>query len=337
MNQKQIILTGITPTGMPHLGNYLGAFKPALEYQEQANIEALYFVADGHSLVKLWDPKLRAQYILEVAATWLALGLDPDRVIFYRQTDVPETFELAWILTSVTAKGLMNRAHGYKDQVAKNAEAGETDMDHGITMGLFCYPILMSADILLFNPHQVPVGKDQTQHLEMARDIAARFNHLYGDTFRLPEAKIDADTAILPGLDGRKMSKSYQNTIPLFVDSAQLRKLVMKIKTNSLMPGEPKDPEGCTLFAIYKSLATPEQTAALKQAYQNGISWGEAKQLVFEFLDTHLTPAREKFAYYISHPDEVEAILQKGAARARAKAAPFLQEIKAKAGFRIRQ
>ncbi len=335
MNTKQILLTGITPTGMPHLGNYLGAFKPALDHQNQDHVEALYFVADGHSLIKLWDPTLRRQYILEVAATWLALGLDPNKVIFYRQTDVPETFELAWILTSVTAKGLMNRAHGYKDQVAKNAEAGEPDADHGITMGLFCYPILMSADILLFNPHQVPVGKDQIQHIEMARDIAARFNHLYGETFRLPEAKVDAETAVLPGLDGRKMSKSYQNTIPLFVESAQLRKLVMKIKTNSLMPGEPKDPEGCTVFAIYKSLATAEQTAVLRQAYQNGISWGEAKQILFELLDAHLAAPREKFNYYMNHPAEVEAILQAGAARARAKASPFLQEIKAKAGFNI--
>ena len=336
MSQKQIVLTGVTPSGIPHLGNYIGAFKPALERQNQPQVEALFFVADGHSLIKLWDPKLRAQYILEVAATWLALGLDPDKVIFYRQSDVPETFELAWILTSVTAKGLMNRAHAYKDQIAKNAEAGEPDMDHGITMGLFCYPILMSADILLFNAHQVPVGKDQIQHIEMARDIAARFNHLYGNIFRLPEAQIDADTATLPGLDGRKMSKSYQNTIPLFSDSAALRKLVMKIKTNSLLPGEPKDPEGCTLFAIYKSLASPEQISALAQAYQNGIAWGEAKQLLFEFLDAHLASAREKFSYYMHHPDEVNAILQKGAARAREKAAPFLEEIKAKAGFMIR-
>jgi tryptophanyl-tRNA synthetase len=335
MRNKQIILTGITPTGMPHLGNYLGAFKPALEYQNQPDIEALFFVADGHSLVKLWDPALRAQYILEVAATWLALGLDPNKVIFYRQTDIPEIFELAWILTSVTTKGLMNRAHGYKDQVAKNVDAGVTDIDHGITMGLFCYPILMSADILLFNPHLVPVGKDQIQHIEMARDIAARFNHLYGEVLRLPEAKIDAETAILPGLDGRKMSKSYQNTIPLFVDSAQLRKLVMKIKTNSLMPGEPKDPAGCTLFSIYKSLATPEQTEALRHAYQNGIGWGEAKQFLFEFLDAHLTPAREQFNYFINHPAEVEAILQKGALRAREKAGPLLQAIKTHAGFKI--
>ncbi len=328
-----MILTGITPTGMPHLGNYLGAFKPALGYQNQAGVEALYFVADGHSLVKLWDPALRAQYIREVIATWLALGLDPQRVIFYRQSDVPEIFELAWILTSVTAKGLMNRAHAYKDQVAKNAETGETDMDHGITMGLFCYPILMSADILLFNAEQVPVGKDQIQHIEMARDIAGRFNHLYGETFCLPTALIDETTPILPGLDGRKMSKSYQNTIPLFVDSKQLRKLVMKIKTNSLMPGEPKDPEGCTLFAIYQSLATPAQVDSLRQAYQNGISWGEAKQLLFEFLDAQLQTPREKFAYYLNHPAEVEAILKEGAARARAKAAPFLNTIKQKAGF----
>src|ERR1700677_77467 len=298
---KEIILTGVTPTGMPHLGNYIGAFKPALTFQNQPDIDALYFVADAHSLVKLWDPKIRPQYIAEVTATWLALGLDPAKVTFYRQSDIPEIFELNWILTSITAKGLMKRAHAYKNAVTKNSETGEGDADANIAMGLFCYPMLMAADILLFNAHRVPVGKDQIQHLEMARDIAARFNHIYGETFILPTALVDEQNAVLPGLDGRKMSKSYQNTLPLFVDSKTLRKLIMKIKTNSLLPGEPKDPTTCTVFAIYAALADAVQTAALAEAYRAGISWGDAKQILFEFLDAYLAAPREKFAYYLHH------------------------------------
>lgn len=330
---KEIILTGVTPTGMPHLGNYIGAFKPALMLQNNPNVDALYFIADEHSLIKLWDPKLRSQYILEVAATWLALGLNPEKVTLYRQSHIPETFELAWILTCVTAKGLMNRAHAYKDQVAKNVEEGHSDFDAGITMGLFSYPILMAADILMFNAHKVPVGKDQIQHIEMARDIAARFNHIYGETFTLPEALIEDKTAVIPGLDGRKMSKSYQNTIPLFVDAKALRKLVMKIKTNSLMPGEPKDPDTCTLFSIYQSLATPGEVADFRKAYQDGIAWGEAKQLLFEFLDVHLNTAREQFNYSLAHPEEVNTILETGAARARIRAQALLTEVKTKIGL----
>lgn len=330
---KEIILTGVTPTGMPHLGNYIGAFKPALRFQDNPAVDALYFIADAHSAVKLWDAQIRPQYILEVAATWLALGLDPDKVTFYRQMDIPEDFELYWLLTSVTAKGLMNRAHAYKDQAAKNLEAGHHDVDLGISMGLYCYPILMAADILLFNAHKVPVGKDQIQHLEMARDIAARFNHLYGETFVLPEALVDEKTPVLPGLDGRKMSKSYQNTIPLFVDSKTLRKLIMKIKTNSLMPGEPKDPDNCTLFAIYSSLANPKETETLRQAYLEGIGWGDAKQLLFEFLDAHLQEPRERFAYYCNHQEEVSRILKRGADKARSRARPFLEKIRQRMGF----
>lgn len=330
---KEIILTGVTPTGMPHLGNYIGAFKPAIALQDNPNVDAIYFIADGHSLVKLWDQKIRPQYIFEVAATWLALGLDPNKVLFYRQMDIPQIFELTWMLTSVTSKGLMNRAHAYKDQVAKNVEEGHSDYDAGIAMGLYCYPILMSADILLFNANKVPVGKDQIQHIEMARDIAGRFNHLYGQIFNLPEALIDEKTPTLPGLDGRKMSKSYQNTIPLFVDSKELRKLIMKIKTNSLMPGEPKDPDGCTLFAIYSALATPTQIEALRKCYLEGIGWGDAKQMLFEFLDAHLSGPREKFNYYCNHKDEVNQILAMGAEKAKARAKPFLDKIKKQAGF----
>ncbi len=332
---KEIVLTGITPTGMPHLGNYIGAFKPALSFQNHPDIDALYFVADAHSLVKLWDAKLRPQYIDEVIATWLALGLDPERVTFYRQTDVPEIFELNWILTSLTSKGLMNRAHAYKDAVAKNIDEGHSDHDANIAMGLYCYPILMSADILLFNANKVPVGKDQIQHLEMARDIAARFNHIYGKTFTLPEALVDENTATLPGLDGRKMSKSYQNTLPLFVDSNTLRKLVMKIKTNSLLPGEPKDPGQCTLFTIYSALASEQEAQAFARLYHEGIAWGDAKQIVFEYLDAYLQAPREKFNHYLHHPREVNRILQEGAEKARARARPRLAEIKEKVGFFI--
>lgn len=330
---KEIILTGITPTGMPHLGNYIGAFKPAINLQDNANVDAIYFIADGHSLVKLLDAKIRPHYILEVAATWLALGLDPEKVTFYRQTDIPEIFELNWFLTSVTSKGLMNRAHAYKDTVAKNLEEGLIDEDAGITMGLYCYPMLMSADILLFNANKVPVGKDQIQHIEMARDIAGRFNHLYGETFILPEAIVDENTPTLPGLDGRKMSKSYQNTIPLFVESAALRKLIMKIKTNSLLPGEPKDPEGCTLFSIYASLATPVEIANLRKQYQDGIGWGDAKQMLFEYLDANLAAPREKFNYYLNHKEEINRILAIGAEKARERAKPFLAKIKKRSGF----
>lgn len=334
MAPRTRILTGVTPTGMPHLGNYIGAFKPALSYQDDPSLEALYFVADEHSLVKLWDNKLRAQYIQEVVATWLALGLDPQKVIFYRQSHIPELFELHWILTSVTSKGLMNRAHAYKDQVAKNEGENHTDPDAGITMGLYSYPILMSADILLFNAERVPVGKDQIQHIEMARDIAARFNHIYGESFVLPEALVDEHTPILPGLDGRKMSKSYQNTLPLFVESKALRKLIMKITTNSQAPGEPKDPSTCTIFALYAACCTDStQLQAFREAYAAGISWGEAKEALFQLLDTLLTPAREKFTYYLNHPAETAAILAEGATRARSIATAQLDALKNKLGF----
>lgn len=330
---KRIVLTGITPSGTPHLGNYIGAICPALKLQNDPQVDALYFVADGHSLVKLWEPKLRQQFVLEVAASWLALGLDPDKVTFYRQSHIAEIYELAWMLTSVTAKGLMNRAHAYKDAVNKNTEAGEMDPDHGITMGLFCYPILMAADILIFNANQVPVGRDQIQHLEMARDIAGRFNHLYGKTFTLPEALVDDHIATLPGLDGRKMSKSYQNTIPLFVASKELKKLIMKIKTNSLMPGEPKETKDCTLFAIYSAFADAPEIEAYRTAYREGIAWGDAKTKLFELLDKKLAQPRERYQQLMQHPQEVHEILEAGAIKAKARLNNFMTELRSRLGF----
>jgi tryptophanyl-tRNA synthetase len=331
---KEHVLTGITTTGTPHLGNYVGAIRPAVAASRRDDVQSFYFLADYHALVKNQDPEAIHRSSLEVAATWLALGLDTRKAIFYRQTDIPEILELTWILTSVTAKGLMNRAHAYKAAVQDNEQTGSPDPDRGITMALYCYPILMAADILLFKTNRVPVGQDQKQHVEMARDIGQRFNHHYGEHFVLPEPQIGADTAVLAGLDGRKMSKSYHNTIPLFSPPPQLRKLIMKIKTNSLDPGVPKDTEGSTLFDIYKAFATPEETAAMRRRYATGIGWGEAKEEVFQYLDGHLREARSEYERLMAAPGEVEAALREGADRARALARPFLAEIRHAVGIR---
>jgi len=231
--KKAIVLTGITTTGTPHLGNYVGAIRPAINASQDAKFSPFYFLADYHALIKCQEPERVRQSSLEIAATWLALGLDTDNAVFYRQSDVPEILELTWLLTCVTGKGLMNRSHAYKAAVAENEQTAGNDPDQGITMGLFSYPILMAADILLFNANKVPVGKDQLQHIEMARDIGARFNHIYGEHFSLPEAVIDEQGAILSGLDGRKMSKSYNNTIPLFEPEKKLKKLINKIKNSN--------------------------------------------------------------------------------------------------------
>jgi len=253
-----IYLTGITTTGTPHIGNYVGAIRPGIAASRDATKANYYFLADYHSLAKNEDPDRIRQSTLEIAASWMALGLDRDNAVFYRQSDIPEIPELTWILHGMTAKGMMNRAHAYKAIVDANTESGSRDPDKGVTMALYSYPILMAADILRFKATKVPVGKDQKQHVEMARDIAQRFNHHYGDVLVLPEPVIGESTAVLAGLDGRKMSKSYNNTIPLFAPEKRLRKLIMKIKTNSLEPGEPKDPADSTLFDIYKAFATPE-------------------------------------------------------------------------------
>jgi tryptophanyl-tRNA synthetase len=331
--KQDIVLTGITTTGTPHLGNYVGAIRPAIGASKDPNVLPFYFLADYHALIKCQDPARVRLSTLEIAATWLALGLDTDHAVFYRQSDIPEIAELCWLLGCVTAKGLMNRSHAYKAAVQANEESGEVDLDKGITMGLFNYPILMAADILMFNANRVPVGRDQIQHIEMARDIAGRFNHIYGELFALPNPEINEEGAILCGLDGRKMSKSYDNTIPLFIEEKKLRKLIMKIKTNSLEPGEPKDPDSCTLFSIYKAFADREQTLALRKRYEEGIGWGEMKQYLFEHLNQHLHDARERYDALIQAPHEIEAVLQTGAEKARRYSQVFMQKIRAAVGI----
>ena len=328
------VLTGITTSGTPHLGNYVGAVRPTVRASRLANTENFYFLADYHALIKTsGDPARVQRSTLEIAATWLACGLDPEKVTFYRQSDIPEIPELTWLLTCVCGKGLLNRAHAYKASVDKNTAAGE-EPDHGVTAGLFMYPVLMAADILMFNAHQVPVGRDQIQHIEMARDIASSFNHLYGEHFTLPEAAIEENVATLPGLDGRKMSKSYDNTIPLFVPRDQLKKLIMGILTDSRAPGEPKDTEGSALFQLYQAFASSEETQGFAKAYADGIAWGEAKQLLFERLDREITPMREVYDELIRDPARIEKTLLAGAEKARAIATPFTARLRHAVGLR---
>ena len=327
------ILTGITTTGTPHLGNYVGAIRPAIEASRASNAQSFYFLADYHALIKCQDPQLVHQSATEIAATWLALGLDTDRAVFYRQSDVPEIPELCWILSCLAAKGLMNRAHAYKAAVASNQEAGD-DPDFGVTMGLYSYPVLMTADILMFNAAKVPVGRDQIQHVEMARDIAARFNHIYGELFQLPEAVVDDKVAVLQGLDGRKMSKSYGNTIPLFLPEKQLKKHINKIKTNLLEPGEPKDADTSTVFQIWQAFASEQQTADMRSAFAEGIAWGEAKKQLFELINNELSEAREKYNELLSSPQQIEDILQAGAEKARSYSRPLLQQCREAVGIK---
>lgn len=329
---KQRLLTGITTTGTPHLGNYVGAIRPAIQASQRDDTLAFYFLADLHALIKCHEPEKIHQSTKEVAATWLALGLDTDKVVFYRQSDVPEISELSWILSCMAAKGLMNRAHAYKAAVAANQEEGE-DPDFGITMGLFSYPVLMAADILMFNATKVPVGKDQIQHVEMARDIAARFNHHFGEVFALPEAVVEESVAVLQGLDGRKMSKSYNNTIPLFLPEKQLRKHINKIKTNLLEPGEAKDPDDSTVFQIWQAFATPEQTAHMREQFTAGIAWGEAKKQLFELVNNELADAREKYQALMEDSKTIERVLQEGAEKARSYSVPLLKKIKQAIGI----
>ena len=329
----QRVLTGITTSGTPHLGNYVGAIRPAVAASRAAGVESFYFLADYHALIKVDEPARIQRSTLEIAATWIAAGLNPERVTFYRQSDVPEIPELTWLLTCVTGKGLLNRAHAYKASVDKNT-ATQQDPDADVTAGLFMYPVLMAADILMFNAHQVPVGRDQIQHIEMARDMAASFNHRYGEHFVLPEAAIEESVATLPGLDGRKMSKSYDNTIPLFASPAQLKKLIAGIKTDSRAPGEPKDTEGSALFQIYQAFATAQETVALRQAYADGISWGEAKQILFERIDHEIAPMRETYEALLRNPDRLEDLLLAGAAKARRIATPFTAQLRHAVGLR---
>ncbi len=330
---KQRVLTGITTSGSPHLGNYVGAIRPAIEASRSGNYDSFFFLADYHALIKHQDPGLVHQSTLEIAAAWLALGLDTDKVTFYRQSDIPEIPELTWLLTCMTAKGMMNRAHAYKGAVQTNVEAGE-DEDAAISMGLFSYPILMAADILMFNAHKIPVGRDQIQHVEMARDIAQRFNHHYGEHFVLPAAQVDEDAAILQGLDGRKMSKSYGNTIPLFLSEKQLKKHINKINTNLLEPGEPKDPDTSAVFQIWKAFATAEQSSAMRAEFENGIAWGEAKRQLFELINDQIKQPREKYLQLLENPGQVEAVLQQGAVKARAQSAALMAKARSAVGIK---
>ncbi|MBS0225492.1 MAG: tryptophan--tRNA ligase [Proteobacteria bacterium] len=334
-NCKTRILTGITTSGTPHLGNYVGAIRPAIAASRADNAESFYFLADLHSLIKAQDPARTQRSTLEIAASWLACGLDPARVWFYRQSDIPEISELTWFLTCVAGKGILNRAHAYKAAVDKNRAEGE-DEDAGVTAGLFMYPVLMGADILIFNADQVPVGRDQIQHIEMARDFGQRFNHIYGrEYFTLPEALVDEEVATLSGLDGRKMSKSYNNTIPLFAPRDQLKKLVFSMLTDSRAPGEPKDTEGSPLFQLYKVFASAGETAAFARAYADGIGWGDAKQQVFEIVDREIAPLRERYEALMARPQDIEVILRDGAKRLRERyAMPFIAELREAVGLR---
>jgi tryptophanyl-tRNA synthetase len=331
------VLTGITTSGTPHLGNYVGSIRPSVRASLSNDVQSFYFLADYHALIKIGEPERVQRSTLEIAASWLAAGVNPERVTFYRQSDIPEIPELTWLLTCVTGKGMLNRAHAYKASVDKNNAAGN-DPDADVTAGLFMYPVLMAADILMFNAHKVPVGRDQIQHIEMARDIAQSFNYRYKnggkDHFTLPEAEIEASVATLPGLDGRKMSKSYDNTIPLFAPKAELKKLIAGIVTDSRLPGEPKDVEGSALYQIYQAFASPEEAKTVQEAYANGIGWGDAKQMLFERIDSEIAPMREKYESLMSNPAQIEAILLKGADKARQIGTPFMQSLRQAVGLR---
>ncbi|MDR0689214.1 MAG: tryptophan--tRNA ligase [Spirochaetaceae bacterium] len=329
---KKIALTGIKPTGILHIGNYFGAIKPALELANE--YDARYFIADYHALNTMKDPKELTANIREVAAGWLAAGLDPEQVVFYRQSSIPETFELTTILMAFTAKGLMNRAHAYKAAVQENAEKGN-DPDAGINMGLFTYPVLMAADILLFDSDVVPVGQDQTQHVEMAQDIAQAVNFNYkAELLRVPEVSIRENVAVIPGLDGRKMSKSYGNAIPLFAPEKELRKLIMRIVTNSQGVEEPKDPENSQIYLLYKLFATPEEQQALANRYRaGGMGWGEAKEELFRAANRRLTPLRQRFEEILADPVGLDRVLAQGAEKARSIAAGTVARLRKAAGI----
>ena len=329
---KERVLTGITTSGTPHIGNYVGAIRPAIAASHSGSVDSFFFLADYHALIKCQDPALVRQSSKEIAATWLALGLDPDEAVFYRQSDIPEITELTWVLCCNAAKGLMNRAHAYKAAVQGNVDSGD-DPDFAVTMGLFSYPVLMAADILMFNASKIPVGKDQIQHVEMARDIAQRFNHNFADVFTLPEAVVGDDSAVLQGLDGRKMSKSYNNTIALFDTEKKLRKSINKIKTNLLEPGEPKDPDDSTVFQLWSAFASPDETERMRTDFISGIAWGEAKKQLFELINGELAEARLNYQRLMDDPAHIESVLQKGAQRARAHSELLMKKVREAVGI----
>ncbi len=334
MQKNQRVLTGITTSGIPHLGNLIGAILPAIQASNSDKNKSFLFLADYHSLIKNTDPALTHSSSFEIAACWLACGLNPKEVVFYRQSDVGHIFELAWILGCMTSKGLLNRAHAYKAAISDNETANLNDLDKGITMGLFNYPILMAADILMFSADIVPVGQDQKQHIEMTRDIANRFNHNYGNLLNIPEAQISKETGILPGLDGRKMSKSYNNTIPIFSEEKQLRKSIMKIQTNSLEPGEPKNSSECNIFKIYSAVASPSSIKEFQKLYDEGVGWGEAKTILFEELNGFLKPFKGEYDKIIQDRGYIESVLIDGASRAKEVSTPLIEKIRKAVGIK---
>ncbi len=334
MTKEHRVLTGITTTGVPHLGNLVGAVLPAIKASEQKNTTSFLFLADYHSLIKNFDSELRHQSSFDIAACWLACGLDPKKVIFYRQSDIPHIFELAWILSCLSSKGLLNRAHAYKSATSDNEVNKTQDIDKGINMGLFNYPILMAADILMFKADSVPVGQDQKQHIEMTRDIALKFNHHYGDILKPPEAVIDKHTGVLPGIDGRKMSKSYENIIPAFSEEDALQKVITKIQTNSLEPGEPKDSSDCNIFSIYKAVSAKDKINDLQKLYEKGIAWGEAKKILFEELNSFLKPFRHEYNKIIEDKSFVEKTLTEGSEKALSISGPIIKEVRQAIGIK---
>ena len=327
------ILTGITTSGSPHLGNYVGAIKPSLDKIKESK-KSFLFLADYHSLIKQQDPLLTHKSSLEIASAWMACGLNPKETCFYRQSKIPQIMELNWILSNATSKGLLNRAHAYKAAQDLNSKKKVKDLDNGITASLFNYPVLMAADILIFDTDIVPVGSDQKQHIEMTRDIAARFNHLYGETFKIPEAYISKNIPLLLGTDGRKMSKSYKNSIELFSEEKALKKSLNQIVTDSLMPGEPKETKNSVLYNFFQAFATETYLKEVNIMFSNGKGWGELKSDLFNLINTELKDSREKYFYFLSNADEVEDILKKGEIQASLLAEKKLIDVRNKIGIK---
>lgn len=327
---KQIALTGLKPTGPPHIGNYLGMLKPSLELAK--DFQALYFIPDHHALTTVRDPKQLIKLTYQATATWLALGLNPDKEIIYRQSDIPEVFELAWVLSCFTTKGLLNRSHAYKAIVDDNIAAGREE-DKNINVGLFTYPVLMAADILLFGTHVVPVGLDQQQHLEITRDVALTFNRNYGNVLTIPKAVIRKEVMTIPGIDGRKMSKSYNNTIPIFAPANLIRKRVMQIVTDSKRPENPKSPEECNIFALYRHFAAADAIEAKHQLYLGGgLAYGEMKKELFALLEATFSAKRARYNNLMDNPAELDKVLEKGAEKARDIAVPILDKVRRAVG-----
>ena len=327
---KKRILTGITTTGTPHIGNYLGAIKPALDLVEPDN-DSYFFLADYHALIKQNNPDEIEKSVKNVALAWLSSGLDPKKSNFYRQSDIPEVHELTWILNCSASKGLLNRAHAYKSMAAENTQTGN-DEDKAINMGLFSYPVLMAADILIFGATHVPVGPDQAQHMEMTRDIAGTFNHTYSNLLTLPEAIIQNEVSV-PGIDGKKMSKSYNNIIPFLSSEKDLEKSISKIVTNSLEPGQPKNTKDCTLFQLYSCFATSDEIKEMNQAYKDGIGWGDAKKKLFSIINSEISPIREKYLELNDKPNLLNDLFSEGAQKVRPQAKELVEKLREAIGI----